>query len=315
MHRVFLYTKADCPLCDKADALLARLQDEYRFTVEKVDINSDSDLFQRYQYAVPVVAVGDDMTVEAPVTEERLRWALDREPELQVASTAGSAAQPQVTGRLRDFVIALDRLIFQFAKHWLLVFNLLVGLYVGLPVLAPVLMASGIEGPARLIHTVYKPMCHQLPSRSIFLSGEQPYYNWDYLVSQVGEEPLADLWIARSFYGTPKLGYKMALCERDVATYGAMLLAGMLFGLVRKHLKPLPWPVFVLFLVPMGIDGGLQFIGLFESTPLRRVITGGLFGLGAIWLAYPYFELGMQDIRQELQRKFGWDEGVTRTAQ
>jgi hypothetical protein len=63
----------------------------------------------------------------------------------------------------------------------------------------------------------------------------------------------------------------------------------------------------------MAIDGGLQFISPlipaippYESTPLLRVITGGLFGFGAIWLAYPYFELGMQDIRQELQRKFGW---------
>lgn len=303
MRRVLLYTTADCPLCDEAEALLARLQGEYRFTVQKVDITSDADLFQRYRYAVPVVAMGNGLTVEAPVTEGRLRWALDRAPGLK----AGPAAQPQVTGQLRDFVVAVDRLIFQFARHWLLVFNLLLGLYVGLPVLAPALMASGVEGPARLIYTVYRPMCHQLPWRSFFLFGEQPYYSKDYLISQVGAEPLATLWTAGSFLGTLELGYKMALCERDVATYGAMLLAGVLFGLVKKRLKPLPWLVFVLFLLPMAIDGGLQFIGLRESTPLLRVITGGLFGLGAIWLAYPYFEMGMQDVRQELHRKFGWE--------
>lgn len=303
MRRVLLYTTADCPLCDEAEALLARLQGQYRLTVETVDITSDDDLFQRYRYVVPVVVVGNGLTVEAPVTEERLRWALERVPGLK----AGPAAQPQVAGRLRDFVVAVDRLIFQFARHWLLVFNLLLGLYVGLPVLAPALMASGVEGPARLIYTVYRPMCHQLPWRSFFLFGEQPYYNKDYLISQVGAEPLATLWTAGSFLGTLELGYKMALCERDVATYGAMLLAGVLFGLVKKRLKPLPWLVFVLFLLPMAIDGGLQFIGLRESTPLLRVITGGLFGLGAIWLAYPYFEMGMQDVRQELHRKFGWE--------
>lgn len=302
MYRILFYTKDDCPLCNEAEALLARLQDEYRFTFETVDIASNGELFQQYRHTVPVVAVGNGMTVEAPLTEERLRWALDRVPGLK----ATPATRPQVTGKMRDFIIALDKMIFQFAKHWLLVFNLLMGLYAGLPVLAPALMASGAEGPARLIYTIYKPACHQLPWRSFFLFGERLYYGQDYLISQVGEEPLANLWIAKGFYGTPELGYKMALCERCIATHGVMLLAGMLFGLVRKRLKPLPWLVFVLFLVPMGIDGTMQLFGLWESTPLSRVITGGLFGLGAIWLAYPYFELGMQDIRQELQHKFGW---------
>lgn len=313
MHRVLFYTKAQCPLCDEAKELLVRLQDEYRFTISEVDITSDDELFLRYRFTVPVVAVGNGLAVEAPVTEERLRWALDRVPGLTVYSLGEGVAQPQVTGKLRDFIVSLDRLIFQFAKHWLLVINLIVGLYVGLPLLAPVLMSSGMERPARLIYTVYKPMCHQLPWRSFFLFGQRPYYTEDYLVSQVGREPLADLWVARSFYGTPELGYKMALCERDIATYGVMLLGGVLFGLLRKRLKPLPWLVFLLFLVPMGIDGGIQFLSSLipalptcESTPLRRVITGGLFGLGAVWLAYPYFEQGMQDIRQELQRKFGW---------
>jgi uncharacterized membrane protein/glutaredoxin len=302
MYRVVFYTKEDCPLCDEAEALLQRLQGEYPFTVETVDIASDGNLFQRYQYTVPVVVVGNGLTVAAPVTEERLRWALNHAPGFETTA----AAQPQVTGRLRDFIISLDRAIFHFVKHWLLIFNLLLGLYVGLPVLAPALMASGAEGPARLIYTIYKPMCHQLPWRTFFLFGERFYYTEAYLVSQVGEEPLATLWTAKDFVGTPQLGYKMALCERDVAIYGAMLLGGVLFGLARKRLKPLPWLVFALFVAPMAIDGGIQLIGLYESTPLLRVLTGGLFGFGTIWLAYPYFEVGMQDVRRELYRKFGW---------
>jgi uncharacterized membrane protein/thiol-disulfide isomerase/thioredoxin len=306
MHSVLFYTKTHCPLCDEAKEILVRLQDEYRFTIREVDITSDDELFLMYRFIIPVIDVNSSLRIEAPVTEERLRWALDRVPGLKVDLAGETAAQSQVSGPLRGFIVSLDKVIFQFAKHWLLVFNLLMGLYVALPVLAPVLMSSGAESPARLIYMIYKPMCHQLPWRSFFLFGEQPFYSQDYLVSQVGEEPLADLWTARSFYGTPELGYKLALCERDTAIYGSILLGGMLFGLVRKRLRPLPWPVFALFLVPMAVDGGLQFIALHESTPLLRVITGGLFGVGAIWLAYPYFELGMRDIRQELQRKFGW---------
>jgi uncharacterized membrane protein len=302
MKRVLFYTKEHCHLCDDAKALLVDLQKEYEFTIREVDISSDDELFLAYRFSIPVVALGNGLKVEAPITEERLRWALDRTVDLKQPR----APQPQVTGKMRDFIVGLDRLIFQFAKHWLLVFNLILGLYAGLPVLAPVLMNAGVEGPARLIYTVYKPMCHQLPWRSFFLFGERPFYTEEYIVSQVGREPVADLWVARGFFGTPELGYKMALCERDVAIYGSMVLAGILFGLVRKRLKPLPWLIFLLLLVPMAIDGGVQLIGLSESTPLRRVITGGLFGAGAIWLAYPYFEMGMQDIRQELARKFGW---------
>jgi len=302
MHQVTFYTKSHCHLCDEAKTLLARLQGEYDFTVREVDITSSADLYATYRFIIPVIALGNGLTVEAPITEARLRWALDRVPGLRLVTPPES----HTSGKMRDFIVTLDRLIFHFAKHWLLVFNLIIGLYVGLPVLTPALMTAGAEGPARLIYTVYKPMCHQLPWRSFFLFGERLFYTEDYLVSQVGKEPLANLWVAKSFYGTPELGYKMALCERDVAIYGSMVVAGMLFGLLRKRLKPLPWLAFLLFLVPMAIDGGVQFIGLRESSPLQRVITGGIFGLGVVWLAYPYFEQGMQDIRQELQRKFGW---------
>ncbi|MFZ5918724.1 MAG: DUF2085 domain-containing protein [Chloroflexota bacterium] len=302
MHQVTFYTKSHCHLCDEAKTLLTRLQGEYDFTVREVDITSSADLYATYRFIIPVITLGNGLTVEAPITEARLRWALDRVPGLRLVTPPES----YTSGKMRDFIITLDWLIFHFAKHWLLVFNLIIGLYVGLPVLTPALMIAGAEGPARLIYTVYKPMCHQLPWRSFFLFGERLFYTEDYLVSQVGKEPLANLWVAKSFYGTPELGYKMALCERDVAIYGSMVVAGMLFGLLRKRLKPLPWLVFLLFLVPMAVDGGVQFIGLRESSPLQRVITGAIFGLGVVWLAYPYFEQGMQDIRQELQRKFGW---------
>jgi hypothetical protein len=48
--------------------------------------------------------------------------------------------KPRVTGRARDLVIGLDRIILSLARHWLLFINLLVFLYVGLPFTAPVLM-------------------------------------------------------------------------------------------------------------------------------------------------------------------------------
>jgi uncharacterized membrane protein len=84
-----------------------------------------------------------------------------------------------------------------------------------------------------------------------------------------------------------------------VAIYGSIFIAGLAFNLVRRRLKPLSWRSFVLLIAPMAVDGTLQLLGILESTPLRRLITGGLFGLACVWLAFPYLEEGFQEIREE----------------
>ena len=203
-----------------------------------------------------------------------------------------------VTGRTRDVVIFLDKLIFQLAKHWLFLANLTWGLYVGLPTLAPVLMLTGHTWLGNVIYSAYKVACHQLPWRSFFIGGRQMVYTYDELRTLVGPA------LTLRYVGDATIGYKVAICQRDVATYGTILLAGLVFGLVRRWLvKPLPIWVFVLSLVPMGIDGITQLFGLRESNWQLRVITGALFGLASVWLAYPYLEEGMRDIRDEVNKK------------
>ena len=202
-----------------------------------------------------------------------------------------------VTGRTRDVVIFLDKLIFQLAKHWLFLANLTWGLYVGLPILAPILMLTGHTWLGNLIHSAYQVACHQMPWRSFFLGGPQMVYTYEELITLVGSA------LTERYVGDATIGYKVALCQRDVATYGTILLAGLVFELVRPRLKPLPIWAFVLSLVPMGIDGITQLFGLRESNWQLRVITGALFGLASIWLAYPYLEEGMREIRDEVNKK------------
>jgi hypothetical protein len=79
---------------------------------------------------------------------------------------SGTTKKTPVTGRTRDLVIFVDKVIFRLAKHWLALANLLWGLYVGLPLLAPVLMDAGWTAPAKVIYTLYRPACHQRPERS-----------------------------------------------------------------------------------------------------------------------------------------------------
>jgi len=193
-----------------------------------------------------------------------------------------------------------DRQIFRLAKHWLLLINLAMAIYAGLPFLAPCLMATGHTIPARIIYLVYMPLCHQLPSRSFFLFGPRLVYSAEELRALAGPgiDPLA-----RHFIGNVALGYKMAYCQRDTAIYTSILVAGLAFALVRGRLRPLPWRAYFALIVPLALDGLAQLFGLHESSPPVRVVTGGLFGLATVWLAYPYLEIGMGEIRRTIMAR------------
>ena len=130
---------------------------------------------------------------------------------------------------------AINRLAAWVARHWLALFNLAVAVFIGLPFLAPVLMEAGLTGPARAIYLIYAPTCHQLPERSFFLFGPRITPSVaDLEASQAipaGQSIIQHM--ALRFPGTPATGYKVAVCERDTAIYGAILLNGLLFGALR----------------------------------------------------------------------------------
>ena len=211
---------------------------------------------------------------------------------------------------------------FWFAAHWLALFNTLAFLYVGLPVLAPILMHWGMEKPARVIHAIYKPLCHQLPQRSFFLFGPQWTYTLPELVELVGLDPQLTPWAA-AFIGNSDVGYKVAICQRDTAIYGAVWLSGMTYALLRRRRKvrPLPFWAYLLFgVVPTLLDGGYQLLSYIlatiwpsspisprETTPFWRVITGMTFGIATVWLSYPLFQETMDELRGSLQRRYGWE--------
>ena len=238
-------------------------------------------------------------------------------------------ARRPVTGRKRTLALGLNRGAYWISRRWLLLFNLAVALFIGLPFLAPVLMHLDVERPAQLIYKAYSLSCHQMGFRSWFLFGEQSYYPLEgsriphvhYFQEYVQDHPVfgrldPDVnfieysWEARSFLGTKRMGYKVGLCQRDVAIYLALLVGGMLFGLLRRRLRPLRWQLFVLFGgLPMLLDGGYQLITYMfptiltphETVPLLRTITGALFGFGLVWLAYPQIQMGMEETEIDLQ--------------
>lgn len=188
----------------------------------------------------------------------------------------------------------MSRLLRWVSAHWLALANLALGVMVGLPILAPVLYHWGYHGPAAFIHTIFSPLCHQIPERSFFLFGPRLTYSYPELAALLGQGIVPQRWV-----GSPEVGFKMAVCQRDIAVYGAMALAGIVFTGLRTRLRPLSVRQFLLLIVPMAIDVGGQFIGLWDSTWLTRLITGALFGVACIALAYPYLEQGMREVRAE----------------
>lgn len=211
--------------------------------------------------------------------------------------------------------VVADRISLWLARHWLALINSALAVYAGLPFLAPVMLESGHPFAAQVIYTVYAPMCHQLPQRSYFMFGERAAYSLQELTDRVGVENLPLYPWPRLFNGNPQVGYKVALCERDLAIYGALLLSGLVFSLVRSRARPLPlWAYILIGIIPIGLDGGSQLIsyvavGLIpgivprESTWLLRTITGGLFGWATAWLAFPNLQGAFTEVAESARTR------------
>ena len=248
-----------------------------------------------------------------------------REPtsqDLGGTPTAPNRA-PRHTGRADEGLAGgisavADRFVHWLSRRWLAVLNTIALAYAGLPVVAPVLIYLGLEWPGRVIHAVYRPLCHQLPQRSFFLFGPRFTYGLAELAELLGPAFVEEPW-SGAFVGNAELGYKMALCQRDMAIYGAILVAGLAYGLLRRRwrVRPLPWWAYLGFgVIPMLADGGYQWISYalalllpslavlpHETTPALRVVTGALFGLCTVWLAYPHIEDTMAEMRDSQERK------------
>ncbi|NCP88328.1 DUF2085 domain-containing protein [bacterium] len=317
MLNITLYSRKNCHLCEQARADLDSLQAEFPHRLVEIDIESDPALHKKYLEKIPVLEVGP-FHKEAPFTRIELAVTLgaarDRQAALQKLAATASAA-PLDAG---------DRFSLWMARNYLWVVLILFVFYVGLPVLAPVLMKAGYTTPARVIYTAYSPLCHQLGFRSFFLFGEQPFYpraaanvSGAQTYAQATGQSEDDLLAARRFLGDEIVGYKIALCERDIAIYGAIVLFVILFGLSGRRIPPLHWALWLLIgLGPIGLDGfsqlfsqlNLPFLAQLlpfrESSPTLRIITGGLFGFTTAWFGIPYMEESMRETRDLLMKKF-----------
>ncbi len=221
------------------------------------------------------------------------------------------------------------------SRHWLAAFNVFVGAVVLLPYLAPVFMWLGWTAVADRIYFLYAILGHQLPQRSIFFFGPKLMYALPDITAfthSIG--PLA----LKEFVGNSELGWKVAYSDRLMAWYGGFWIATLVYAVIRKRVRPLPFWGLLLFSLPLFIDGTTHLIsdmqvanqfgtgfrdanvwlaqlannalpawfvagdavGSFNS--IMRWISGALFGIGLAWYFLPWIENVFAYRRMELEQ-------------
>lgn len=342
MIQITLFSRADCHLCEQTIADLASLQIEFPHRLAVVDIDSSPVLQRKYSLDIPVVEIGP-LTLKAPISLAELRKALSSFGEQHPTIPGGAAGNQLVSATYQEqnaqgyqtsaTWTRSDSITYWLSRHYLAILNLLVALYIGLPFLAPMLLKAGYQTPAAMIYRVYGATCHQLAYRSFFLFGQQIVYpreasNLEGLFTfqeatgiNEGSDTEA-IFAARNFLGNPAIGYKVALCERDIALYGSILLFGLLYAISGRRIPQLPWYLWVLFgLLPVAFDGlsqlfsqpPLSFLPYRESTPFLRVLTGFLFGFTTAWFGYPAIEQSMHDTQEMMETKLRKTQAAERS--
>lgn len=127
-------------------------------------------------------------------------------------------------------------------------------LVVALIVAAPLALTNNEPGLAFTIYRAFGKVCHQLPERSYFIAG-----------------------------------HPLAVCARCTGLYvgftAALIVYPLAVSLRRTFTPSRKW----LFMaaVPMAIDFGLTFLGIWQNTHSSRFLTGALLGSVAVFYVMP----------------------------
>ncbi len=81
MVNVTIYSKKDCHLCDVAKETLLRIQKEFPFPLEEIDIEKDKTIFEKYKYLIPVIEIDGEIISNYRVDETKLMLKLSSQPQ------------------------------------------------------------------------------------------------------------------------------------------------------------------------------------------------------------------------------------------
>ncbi|SFA44037.1 Glutaredoxin [Parageobacillus thermantarcticus] len=73
---IHLYSKTNCPLCDKAKQVLQELQKEFTFQIKEIDIYQDDALLEKYQLMIPVIEIDGEEVAFGMIQKDVIRKRL-----------------------------------------------------------------------------------------------------------------------------------------------------------------------------------------------------------------------------------------------
>lgn len=121
-------------------------------------------------------------------------------------------------------------------------------------VVAPVAQATGHTAFASAIYKTFSFLCHQIPERSFHLAGHQ-----------------------------------FAVCSRCTGLYAGFALATLSYPVFRSLPRTDTPSIIWLFVsaVPLALDFGLTYFGIWQNNHFTRFTTGALFGAVAAIYVVP----------------------------
>lgn len=148
------------------------------------------------------------------------------------------------------------------------------------------LYKAGFTGLSSITYNILGFVCHQMPQRSFFLFGPKVMYSQAELLKNLQWSQMFTTDIRARFTCSDVYGCKFGVCARCTGMYSGMLIGMLSAGVVAK--KKVPRVVLGALMLPMILDGGIQFIAaivtpknpFYESNNLLRLITGLVFGFG-----------------------------------
>lgn len=161
-----------------------------------------------------------------------------------------------------------DRLGNFLATYMSIILAIFFGFLVLLAFLGPILSYFGLDVIAKPLFFTMHYLCAQTPSHTFYLFGHQ-----------------------------------LCLCERCLAIYSSMFLCSVFFIGNNKRLPRLRWWYWLLFCIPMALDGFTQMFGLRESDWILRLITGAIFGFGSFWFAFSMMQQSLEDDAAQAQAR------------
>lgn len=307
MAKVILYHHKNDFEIEKLIKEISQLCQKYLIDFIPLDLDNLENEIPNFQKTTPTLVVGP-YTLKFPFTIKDAEIAISAASLKPEKSKKASLKKSKRSNGLGIFL----------ARFYPSIIGLIITIFVSGAFLSPLLLQRGNVGVANAFYGFYKIFCHQLAFRSFFINGEQVFYpralsKIENVITYEQEfnDPLDDVNIARLITGNPESGYKIALCQRDLAIYLSLALVSFLFQIFRKKIKPIKWFTWAIIgLIPIAIDGFSQIPGLSagwpawlpvrESTPFLRLLTGILFGGTTALYMFPLMEESMVDTLNQL---------------